>query len=448
MKKPSMTRSRRDFLRTVGAGSLALSLFDARRLLAQDAPLPKRLILMFTPDGTIPDAWGADGSRTDFKLRRILSPLAKYQAQLNVLQGVDQLSAYSGPGDGHQQGMGHLWTGVELLPGDIKGGCDSCPAASFAGGISVDQAVAAKIGASTAFRSLELGVLVRSGEDTWSRMCYRGSGQPLPPENDPTKVFQRVFGKLGADPFGYAQRRALKRSVLDFVHQDFQALRPALDAAERQKLELHETTLREIEQRLDNPGGLGATCKAPGMPATLDARANANAPALGKLQIDLMVTALACDLTRVASLQWTHSVGQLSFPWLGITDRQHDLSHEGDSNAEAKEKLVKMKEWYAQQLAYLLERLASVPEGSGTMLDNTLIVWGNELGKGNSHTRKDIPFVLAGKAGGAIRTGQLLTFKDRPHNDLLLTVCRAMGVSMDKFGDARWNTGPIAELLV
>jgi hypothetical protein len=442
-----MLRSRRDFLRGIGAGSLALSLFDARRLLAQDKPLPKRLIVVFTPDGTVPDAWGADGSKTDFKLRRILAPLAPYQKQLNVLQGIDQLSAYSGPGDGHQQGMGHLWTGVELLPGDIKGGCESCPAASYASGISVDQAVANLIGNSSAFKSLELGVMVSGGESTWNRMCYRGSGQPLPPESDPTKVFQRVFGKLGSDPLGLAQRRALRQSVLDFVHRDFQVLRPQLGSEERQKLDQHESTLREIELRLDNPTALGATCKTPGAPATLDARAVANVPAVAKLQMDMLVTALACDLTRVGSLQWTNSVGNLSFPWLGISDRQHDLSHEGDSNADVKEKLIKMNTWYATQFAYLLERLAAVPEGNGTLLDNTLVVWGNELGKGNSHTRHDIPFVLAGRAGGALRTGQLLTFASRSHSDLLLTIARAMGLTLDRFGDPRWNTGVIGDLL-
>lgn len=444
-----MSQSRRNFLRTLGVGSLGLSLFDARRLLAQEQALPKRLIVVFTPNGTIPDAWGADGTRNEFTLRRILDPLEDYKGYLNVLQGIDQKSAYSGPGDGHQQGMGHLLTGVELLPGDIKGGCESCPAASFASGISVDQTVANAIGADRPFKSLELGVLVKRSEDTWSRMCYRGSGQPLPPENDPTQVFQRVFGQFDADPFGYAKKRALKRSMLDFVHRDFSALRGELGSAERAKLDQHETMLRELEARLDNPGAIGATCQAPGAPATLDARANDNAPALGKLQMDLAVAALACDLTRVVSLQWTHSVGQMSFPWLGISDRQHDLSHEGDGSAEAKEKLIKMNHWYAQQFAYLLGALAAVPEGTGgSLLDNTLVLWGNELGKGNSHTRNDIPFLLAGKAGGAVRSGQLLTFKDRPHNDLLLTVCRAFGIQQTTFGDTRFNTGAISELLV
>lgn len=438
-------RSRRDFLRTIGAGSLALSLFEGRAR-AQTVGFPKRLILMFTPDGTIPEAWGADGTRTDFKLRPILAPLERHKGHLNVLAGIDMQSAYAGPGDGHQQGMGHLWTGVELMAGAFYGGCEGCPPAGYPSGASVDQVVADAIGGGRPFRSLELGVLVGAGENVWNRMCYRGPGLPLPPEDDPKQLFKRVFGVLGADP--RAQHRALKKSVLDFVHRDLQTLRSALGSDERAKLDLHATTLRELEQRLDAPSPAGASCRAPGAPELPDVRVAANAPLIGRQQIDLMVQALACDLTRVASLQWTNSVGQLSFPWLGISDCQHDLSHEGDSNLVAKEKLIKMNTWYAEQLAYLLDRLKAVPEGDGTLLDNTLVVWGNELGKGNSHTRDDMPFLLAGKAGGALRSGQLLAYGQRPHNDLLLTIARAMGLSLAGFGDARFNTGPLAELLI
>lgn len=438
--------SRRQFLGRLGAAALGYAALREQRLLAQDQALPKRLILMFSPNGTIPSAWGASGSRFDFQLSAILKPLEAHKADLVVTSGIDMKSANSGPGDGHQMGMGHLFTGVELLPGDVKGGCESCPAAGFSSGISVDQEVANAIGQNTRFRSLELGVLVSSAENNWTRMSYRGSGQPLPPENDPTRVFQRVFGGLGEDPLGVARRRALKQSVLDFVHRDFAGTRARLGREAREKLDAHEASLRELEKSLDNPASLGATCSVPTLGSTLDARVTANAPALGKLHIDLLVMALACDLTRVASLMWTNSVGQLSFPWLGISDRQHDLSHEGDSNTDAQSKLVRMNTWYAEQFAYLVQKLKSVKEGSGTMLDNTLIVWGNELGVGNSHTRDNIPFLLAGRAGGSVRTGQYLSFGTRPHNDLLTSVCQAMGLSTQSFGDARFNTGPIGEL--
>jgi len=441
-----VSSTRRQFIGQVGAFALANAVLREQRALAQSKPFPRRLILMFSPDGTIPSAWGATGSRFDFQLNAILKPLEPFRADLVVTTGIDMKSAYSGPGDGHQQGMGHLFTGVELLPGDIKGGCDSCPAASYASGISVDQEVANVLGKDTRFRSLELGVLVSDAQNTWTRMSSRGSGQPLPPESDPTRLFARVFGDLGADPLGVQRRRALKQSVLDFVHRDFGSVRTRVGAEARDKLTQHEDNLRDIEKRLDSPSSLGSTCSVPILGTKLEARANANAPALGKLQIDLLVMALACDLTRVGSLMWTNSVGQMSFPWLGISDRQHDLSHEGNGNADAQSKLVRINTWYAEQFAYLLQKLESVKEGDGTMLDNTLVVWGNELGVGNSHTRDNIPFLLAGKAGGSVRTGQYLNFTTRPHNDLLTSICQAMGLPNTSFGDARFNTGAIREL--
>ena len=225
-------------------------------------------------------------------------------------------SAYSGPGDGHQQGMGHLFTGVELLPGDIKGGCAECPPASFPSGISVDQEVANSIGEGTRFRSLELGVLVSGGENTWNRMSSRGSNQPLPPESDPTRVFERVFAELERRS---VRRRAAsarsRRACSTSCTRTSRHARASSAQPTGRSSSQHETTLRDIETRLQNPGTLGATVSVARRSArTLDPRQNDNAPALGKLQMDLMVMALACDLTRVASLMWTNSVGQLSFP--------------------------------------------------------------------------------------------------------------------------------------
>lgn len=443
-----MSASRRHFLQTLGVGALGLSCLNTSRTLAQNKPLPKRFVLFFSPNGTIPEAWGTDGSETDFTFRRILEPLEPYRSKVCVLEGLDMKSTDVGPGDGHQKGMGHLFTGVELLPGDVKGGCDSCPPASFASGPSVDQVIARQIGKDTRLSSLELGLSVGGGEDAWTRMIYRDRGQPLPPEQDPVQVFERVFAGLEQDPFGVERRKALKKSVLDFVYKDFASLSSRLSRVDQQKLDLHQTTLREIERRLESAGNLGASCTIPGQPQNLDFRSSANADTVGHLHMDLMAMALACDITRVGSMQWTRSVGQLSFPFIGINDRHHDLSHEGDGNADAKEKLIEINRWYAEQLAYFLGRLAAIPEGDGTVLDNTLVLWGNELGKGNSHTPRDIPFVLAGGAGGALRTGRALRFTDRPHNDLLTTVCQAMGLEQTSFGDARFNTGALSELLV
>jgi len=439
--------SRRSFMHTMGVGALGLSCLSTSKLLAQKAALPKRFVLFFSPNGTIPDAWGTSGTETDFTFKRILEPLEPFRSKVCVLEGLDMKSTDAGPGDGHQKGMGHLFTGVELLPGNVKGGCDSCPPASFASGLSVDQEIANSIGKDTRFSSLELGLCVGGGENAWTRMVYRGSGQPLPPEQSPVQLFERVFAGLGQDPFGVARRQALKKSVLDFVHKDFAGLRNRMSGDDKKKLELHEDTLREIERRLSSGATLGASCTVPGQPAGSNFGSSENADTTGKLQMDLLAMALACDLTRVGSMQWTNSVGQLSFPFLQINDRHHDLSHEGDGNADAKEKLIEINRWYTEQLAYFLGKLNAIPEGDGTVLDNTLVLWGNELGKGNSHTSRDIPFVLAGGAGGALRMGRALKFADRPHNDLLATMCQAMGVNRTSFGDARYNTGLLTELL-
>lgn len=437
---------RRTFAKTLGLSALALPFLRALPSQAQ-VDAPKRFIFMFSPNGTVPDAWGADGGERDFTLRRILAPLESFREQLLVLEGVDQRSAREGPGDGHQTGMGHLLTGRVLLPGDTMGGCDSCPPASWASGISVDQRIANHVGDGTRFRSLELGVKVGRAANVWSRMSYQGAAQPLPPEDDPYAVYDRVFGDLVADPFGLERRRALRQSVLDFVQEDFSRLRANLGRADRDVLDSHAEAVRDIERRLDSPGAVGAACAAPTMGERLDKDATENYPAVGRLQMDLLVMAMACDLTRVGTLQWSRSVGGVPSPWLGIEDRHHDLSHEGDGNSDAKEKLVRINTWYAEQYAYLLGRLASIPEGEGSMLDNTLVLWGNELGKGNSHTRNDIPFVLGGNVDGHFSTGRFLRFEARPHNDLLTTVAQAYGVEDETFGAPEFNTGPISELL-
>jgi hypothetical protein len=171
-----------------------------------------------------------------------------------------------------------------------------------------------------------------------------------------------------------------------------------------------------------------------------------NFPQTVELQMDVMAAAFACDLTRVGSLQWTNSVGNIPFGFIGVPDRHHDLSHEGDSNTDAVNNLVEINRWYAERFAGMMERLARIPEGDGTVLDNTVIVWVNELGKGNSHTRNDMPFVLGGSAGGALRTGRFLRY-DRPHNDLWLTMLRAFGIEDESFGDTRFQTGVIDNLL-
>ena len=155
---------------------------------------------------------------------------------------------------------------------------------------------------------------------------------------------------------------------------------------------------------------------------------------------------LACDLTRVASIQWSTSVSNKVFSWLGISEGHHDLSHEGDTNGDAQSKLIQINTWYAEQFAYLVAALKAVPEGDGTMLDNTVILWCNELGIGNLHSRTDVPYVLAGGCGGYFKTGRHLQYDGENHNNLMVSLCNAMDVNVSTFGNPAYCTGPLSKL--
>jgi hypothetical protein len=173
----------------------------------------------------------------------------------------------------------------------------------------------------------------------------------------------------------------------------------------------------------------------PTLPPNIEEQNN-NMPQLTKMQLELMVNSFVADFTRVATFQVTNSVGQPKMRWLGIEEGHHDLSHEPDSNEPAYEKLIKINTWYCEQVAYLAKRLAETPEpgGNGSLLDNTTIVWTNELGKGNSHTRENIPFVLVG-GGLGFKTGRAIDFSGTPHNRFLMSVAAAMGHEVPSFGN-------------
>ena len=445
--------SRRTFLRGAGGACLALPLLDIMHGcdspgLAQ-APLqfrgkggPKRFVVFWTPNGTIMNNWRPTGGSDAFTLPRILAPLEQHKKDIIVLDGVDELSAYKGPGDAHQKGTGQGLTGTELQEGDFAG-ADGL-SAGWADGISVDQAIADAVGNETKFRSLEFGVHVY-GANVGSRISYRGPAQPIPPENDPTAAFNRIFGDLESDPEAQKRRIAERRIVLDAVSADYKRLVPKLGASDRIKLEAHLAAVRDIEMRLDTGGTVGGACQPPNLGKVEDPTKVGNIPATGKLQMDLLAMALACDLTRVASLMWTNSATAKPFPWLDIPEGHHELAHRGDSDLDAQEKLTRINVWYCEQFAYLIDRLKSIPEGDGTVLDNTLLIWVNEHQKGNDHDRHEIPYVLAGRAGGAMKPGRWMQVQgDVPHNNLLVGLMNTMGLEATTFGNPKYCTGALS----
>jgi len=440
--------SRRTFLRGAGGAAIALPWLEAmrpRRAQAATSPV-KRFIVMFSADGTIPSAWTPTpgASETDFTLSPILAPLEAHKADVVVVSGLEQKG---GGGDGHQTGMGGMLTGQMLNSGPFAG-VGAAPA-GWPMGPSVDQRIAEGLAVPTQLRSLELGVQVGAA-DNWGRMIYRAANQPLPPDDDPAGVYARVFSDLHTDPAILARLRRRRQSILDGVGAQFTRTSARLGNADRQRLDAHLTAVREIETRLttdlvvNNP-----SCHDPTI-TPVSAAANDAFPAVGALQMDLMVMALACDIARVASLQWSRSVSQTRFSWLNITEGHHDLSHRSDDDVAAVDKLTRINTWYAQQLAALVSRLKATPDGAGgTLFDNTLVLWCNELAKGNTHGRLGAPYVLAGSAGGALRTGRFLRYDGQglPHNNMLVSILNAMGVPDRTFGKTEWCTGPLTGLL-
>jgi hypothetical protein len=442
---PAPKLARRTLLRA-GGTAIALPLLEAmlpRR--AHAAPPIKRFVAMFSANGTIPPNWTPTGTERAFTLSPILAPLAPFQQKLIVLQGVDQQGG--GAGDGHQNGMAGWLTGQPTNAGPFKGG--NGENGGWAAGPSVDQRLAVEIAqkVSTKLKSLELGVQADGGggATNWSRMVYAGSDQPVPPESNPAQTFTRVFGDLNATPGEADKLRAQRKSVLDAVLVQYQYIKSKVGADDGRKITAHLEAVRDIETRLAATAAT-PTCAKPTVD-TVNANANDSFPAVGKLQMDMLAMALACDLTRVASLQWSRSVSPTRFSWLNITRGHHDISHDGDSNTVSVDQLTQINRWYAEQLAYLLGKLDGVMEPGGTLLDNSLVLWGNELAKGNAHSRNDAPYVLAGSAAGYFQTGRFLSYAGNvPHNNLLVSVLNAMDVPATTFGKPEWCTGPLARL--
>jgi hypothetical protein len=442
--------SRRTILRGAGGAAIALPWLEAMALRparAANGPMPtKRFIVMFSANGTIPSAWTptAGTSETDFTLSPILAPLQAHQADLVVIGGLNQ---QGGGGDGHQTGMGGMLTGQPLNAGPFAG--VGAPPAGWPMGASVDQRIAEGLAVPTKLRSLELGVQVGAA-DNWGRMIYRAANQPLPPDDDPASVYARVFSDLHTDPAVLARLRQRRKSILDGVGTQFTRLSGRVGAADRQRLDAHLTAVREIETRLTTDLVVNnAACHDPTV-LPVSATANDAFPMAGALQMDLLAMALACDITRVASLQWSRSVSQTRFSWLNITSGHHDLSHRPDTEPDAVSNLTKINNWYAQQFAGLIGRLKATSDGAGgTLFDNTLLLWCNELAKGNTHSRVGAPYVLAGSGGGALRTGRYLSYdgQNLPHNNLLLSIVNAMGVPDTTFGKPDWCSGPLSGLL-
>jgi Protein of unknown function (DUF1552) len=432
--------SRRKFLASIGAGAALAPFIPLLNASGQEQSFPKRLLLFYTPHGTVKKAWTPTGSETNFTLGPILAPLQSHKQDIVVLSGINMQDV--GVGAPHTKGLPLVWTGSRLLDDGtfVRADGSGGPTYGWNGGASVDQVVANAIGQGTPYRSLEFGV--RSGaSNPASRMVYSAAKQPVAPAIDPWSQFTRLFA-------GHSDAQSSERlRGIEVARAELMKIQAKISSAERDKIDAHLSALASIQARLQSKAAL---CRGPMLAAKVDASVVENTPLVIESQIALITAALSCDLTRVASLQYT--VGDnddAPYPWLNISDGHHDLTHAGDSDTSSWNKVIQIRTWYSQMFAKLLDELAAVPEGDGSLLDNTLVVWGSELGTGNTHSFKSTPFVVAGGAAGAFATGRYLEYNETlDHNRLLVAICQAMGLSsVNTFGDTDVGTGPLPNFL-
>lgn len=434
--------SRRGFFRGMGA-CIALpaleSMYPSIALAAKATKIaPTRMAFLYVPNGTIPGAWWPTGDAgTNFELSPTLAPLAKVRNQVQIISGLADDSAEAGPdgaGD-HARAGGTFLTGVRVKK---TAGSD------IHAGISIDQVVANQIGHLTRFSSLELTCdAVRKAGDCDSgyacayvyNLAWRSAMQPLSPEHNPRFVFERLFG-VGAPAERVAnlkRRQQEQHSILDYVMQDAHKLDASLDGRDRQKLDQYLTSVREIEQRIENSERLVVKNPSVDAPAGVPASYQEHIA----LMFDMLLLAFQTDSTRVATLLIAREGSNRSFDEIGIAEGHHNLTHH-QNKPEMMEKVRQIDHWYVQRLAAFLEKMEATKEFDGqSLLHHSMILYGSGNADGNHHTHSNLPVVVAGSGGGKLKTGRYVKAESTPITNFYLTMADAMGAQgIEKHGDS------------
>jgi hypothetical protein len=432
--------NRRTFLRGVGT-AVALPVLERMlpmTALASTPKAPVRMAFMFVPNGMNMHEWTPAAEGALGTLPSILQPLEPVKGYLNVLTGLSQYHAEAngdGPGD-HARSTACWLTGVQ--PKKTSG-------ADIHAGISVDQVAAMHIGNQTKFASLELGCEgggVNGDCDSGyscaysSSISWRAAETPMAKEVNPRLVFDRLFGNENPEETkeSRSRRLLLKQSLLDFVSDDAMALKRSLGLRDRRKLDEYFEGIREIEERLlkfeANQADLVAAgvARPKGIPADYGEHI--------RLMTDMMILAFQADLTRVSTLMFANDGSNRSYSFIGVPEGHHDMSHHG-GNPTKLEKKRKIDHFHVEQLAYALKKMASIEEPGGTMLDNTLCVYGAGISDGNAHNHDNLPIMLAGRGGFGLKAGRHVVYPDHtPLNNLYLSMLDRVGVNVDHLGDS------------
>lgn len=440
--------TRRTVLRGLGA-TLALPWLEcmlprsASAAAAEAAPV--RMAVLFMPNGVKQDCWTPSGTGRNYALSQTLSPLCEHQDDLIVCTNL--WNKNSAVGDGHYVKTAGLLTGTTINKTvGVNLNCN---------GISMDQVAAQQIGHLTPLPSLELGIEpVAVGVDGvvgytrvyGAHISWRGPTSPLAKEIHPRLVYQRLLRATDRNAAGAAGDRRL----LDLVLEDARQLQKQLGSSDQQRLNEYLESIHSVEQRLDS---LERTDREPWQPrSSLDAVSEPGEKIPEKhaehvrLMLDLMVLAFQADITRVSTFMFGNSVSNINFAFLpGVSEAHHSVSHH-QNEAEKLRQYEQIARWHVEQMAYMLDRMKSIQEGERTLLENSMVLFGSDLRDGNSHNPHNLPIVVAGQAGGRLRTGQHIEYeKDTPLANLYLSMLQAMSVKADQFAD---STRALSEVLV
>ncbi len=428
-----MRATRRDVL--LGAAALLAS----SRAFGQ-AARPKRFVAMYMPNGCFPSLWFPSGGETSFTLGSSMAALEQYRQHCLFFNGVDLKVAVSGQGEQHQRGIGAFLTGQTLQSGNFVG--NDGTTAGWANGPSLDQLLVPLVGSGSVAGSLQLGVHCAE-RDVSGVISYAGAAQPLLAQNDPKQTFKTLFGALPGPPDDKERLRRRRASILDAVKKQFPIAKRDLSKADAARLDAHLDQVRELESRVAVVPS-SPTCPPPQAPGDVAFASEAAMGQVSKLQLDLLVKALECDLTRVATVAFSDAKNHIGMPFIGISGGVHNISHYPDTSPERAD-LAKRDKWVVEQLAYLVKKLKETPDGNGTLLDSTVVMLGSELGLGNTHSHSNVPLVLAG-GGAGFRMGRYLSYSSASWNDLLLSLYRAYGGAGDTFGAPSFSSGLLPNL--
>ena len=426
---------RRSFLRGIGA-AVALPMLDAMSpAFAASTKAPVRMGFVYVPNGMDVRNWNLDYEGKLGTLSRIMKPLEPMRDEITVLGNLTHNNGRAlldGPGD-HGRCCGSYLTGIQPKKSMADIHC----------GISCDQIVANEIGSQTRFPSLELGMEdARQAGDCDSgyscaytnNLAWRSETQPLPPVLDPRAMFERLFGAdAGLSPQERVKRNKFRRSILDFVSEDTRKLERDLGPTDRRKLDEYLSSIREIERQIERAEKDNAHIN-PGMPEPYGVPADFAEHF--KLMTDMLTVALRTDMTRVFTFLVTREGTSRSYREIGIPDGHHPLTHHRNDPA-LMEKVTQINTYHVQQFAGWVEKLKSIPDGDGKLLDNCMIVYGAGLCDGNKHNHEDLPTLIAGRGGNYIKPGRrVVVRRETPMSNMFLTMMDRMGVHAGNFGDA------------